>query len=93
MQDSYDAGKGMELLQQAVGHWASRPHVVKYIVGEKCADTEKVRTVSCGLENCCLIIHGLLIPQWLLLIQAALLTLCCLLYRAQSRQERGKLVL
>ena len=53
MQDSYDDGTGMELLRQAIEHWASRPHVVTYIVGEQCTDVEKVRIFSHGLGHEC----------------------------------------
>ncbi|KAL0044208.1 hypothetical protein WJX82_004293 [Trebouxia sp. C0006] len=41
MQDSYTAGKGMELLRQAIEHWAPRPHVVKYLVRKECTDIVK----------------------------------------------------
>ncbi len=53
MQDSYDEGKGMALLRQAIEHWASRPHVVRCIVGEECTDIEKVRIFSRGLGHDC----------------------------------------
>ncbi len=48
MQDSYTAGKGMELLRQAIEHWAPRPHVVKYLVRKECTDIVKVRMFSHG---------------------------------------------
>ena len=51
MQDSYTAGEGMELLRQAIEHWAPRPHVVKYIVGEQCTDIVKVRLFAHGLGH------------------------------------------
>ena len=48
----------MELLRQAIEHWASRPHVVKYITGEECTDIDKVRIFSRGHECFAWVVMG-----------------------------------
>ncbi|DBB05682.1 TPA: hypothetical protein ACH3X1_012293 [Trebouxia sp. C0004] len=58
-QDSFDEGKGMELLRQAVRQWASRPHRVRYIVGEESTDTEQT-IMQAGKRKAIASLNGLL---------------------------------